>query len=219
MQILNVNSKLWWLVKADEIRASAGTPVVDAVKKVVETFAFVQVPTGLPGPNDGFHFQEGRFVHGDQITAVKEIVIFNDGLSIEVYSDTETNLALLSKFVELLQSLGARKPITPPVVILQSMIVVEFPSSIDKLAAHYNDISRMLSKEIGVPGQQQLRVVEFSIDPDTLPKELANFNPTVFRLERRQNEEYDKNRFYSFANTHTENHIHILEKIGSLITN
>jgi hypothetical protein len=219
MQVLTLNSKLWWLAKADEIRATAGTPAVHAIKAVVEAFEFAQAPTGLPGQNDGYHFLEGRFVHNGQTIAIKEIVIFGDGISIEIYSDTETNLALLRKFLELLETLGLRKPTTPPMVILQSMIVVEFPTAINKLAGHYEDISAVINKEIGIEGQHQLRVIEFGIDPVTLPKRLAPFNPTIFRLERRANEEYDKNRFYSFANTHTENHLHILQKVEQLISN
>ncbi len=219
MQILTINSKLWWLAKADEIRAMAGTPVVESIKKVVEAFQFAQAPTALPGPNDGYHFQEGRFVAGVQSVAIKELVTFGDGLSIEVYSDTETNLAVLEKFLELLGSMGWRKPITPAVIVLQSMIVVEYPTAINKLAAHYEEMSKVLNEEIDVEGQQQLRVIEFAIDPATLPKRLVKLNPTVFRLERRGNEEYDTNRFYSFANTHTENHLHILERIERLISN
>jgi hypothetical protein len=219
MQVLTVNSKLWWLVKADEVRAAAGLPAVNAIKKLVEVFEFAQAPTSLPGPNDGYHFQEGRFVVKDQSIAIKELVVFGDGLSIEIYSDTETNLAVLEKMLEIAATLGLRKPITPPLVILQSMIVVELPAAINKLAAHYNDLSATLNKEIGIEGQQQLRVIEFSIDPDALPKRLTKFNPTVFRLERRANEEYDTNRFFSFANTHTENHLHILEKVETRISN
>jgi hypothetical protein len=219
MRVVHVSSKLWWLATGDEIRAATGTPVVQAIKTVVQAFEFAQAPTGLPPPNDGYHFQEGRFLCKEKSVAIKDLGIFNDGISIEIYSDTETNLAFLDQVIQLFETLGMQRPTTPPRIILQSMIVLEFPGPINKLAAHYDELSTLIGKEIGIEGQQQLRVIEFAIDPAVLPRKVALLNPTVFRLERRVNEEYDKNRFYSFANTHTENHIHILDRVDRLISN
>jgi hypothetical protein len=218
MRLLSTDSKLWWLAKPDEIRASSGIPIVQAIKRIVEEFQFAQAPMTLPGPNDGYKFQEGRFVVEARPIAIKEFVIFNDGLSLEIYSDTNDNLRLLERVLEVGAELGLRKPISPPIQILQSLIVVDYPGPIDKLAANFETVSKTINEKIGIPGQHQLRAIEFAVDPASLPRQLVTLNPTVFRIERRINTEYELNRFFSFANTHTENHIYILEKIESLIS-
>jgi hypothetical protein len=217
MNILSADSKLWWLVKADEVRAVTGIPIVQVIRRLVEKFEFAQAPTSLPGPNDGYKFQEGRFVIEDRIIAIKELTIFSDGISIELLSTTEDNLRLLDVVREFGEEMGLRKPITPPIYILQSMIVVDFPHSIDKLAANFESVSKIINEKIGVEGEHHLRAIEFNIDQSTLPLRIAPFNPTVFRLERRVSTDYSANRFFSFANTHTENHLHILGQMEPLI--
>jgi hypothetical protein len=217
MNVLAADSKLWWLVKADEVRAVTGVPVVQFVRCLLERFEFVQAPTGIPGPNDGYKFQEGRFVLDGRSIAIKELTIFNDGISIDLSSNTEDNLRLLDAVIEVGEKMGLRKPITPPIFLLQSMIVVDYPRSINKLAANFEVVSKLINEKIGIEGQHQLKTIEFAIDPNTLPRRLTLFNPTTFRLERRVNAEYSTNRFFSFANTHTENHLHILGQLESLI--
>jgi hypothetical protein len=219
MNILSADSKIWWLVKADEVRAVTGIPIVQIVRRLVERFEFAQAPTSLPGPNDGYRFQEGRFVADGRSIAIKDLTIFSDGISIELLSNTEDNLRLLDVVREIGEEMGLRKPITPPIHILQSMIVVDFPHSIDKLATNFAFVSKLINEKIGIEGQHHLRAIEFNIDPSTLPLRLAPFNPTVFRLERRVSTDYATNRFFSFANTHTENHLHILSQLEPLISN
>src|ERR1700677_35745 len=158
MKVLTADSKVWWLAKADEIRATHGIPVMQGVKRLMEAFEFAQAPTGLPGPNDGYKFQEGRFAIGTRSVAIKELVVFGDGISIEAYSGTEDNLLIMERFLEVGTELGLRKPITPAVTILQSMIVFEYPGPINGLAGHYDDVSKLIGEKIGVAGQHQLRV-------------------------------------------------------------
>lgn len=217
MNILSTDSKLWWIVKADEVRAPTGTPIVHFIRRFVERFEFAQAPTGLPGPNDGYKLQEGRFVIGDRSIAIKEMTIFSDGISIELYSSTEDNLRLLDVVIQMGDEMGLRKPITPPIFLFQSMIVVDFPHSINKLAANFESVSKLINEKIGIEGEHQLRVIEFNIDPSTLPRRIVPFSPTTFRLERRVGVDYTANRFFSFANTHTENHLHILGQIEPLL--
>jgi hypothetical protein len=88
--------------------------------------------------------------------------------------------------------------------------------AIDKLTAHLEIVSKLLDEKIGVDGKHQLRAIDFAIDPDTLPRRLANLNPIAFRIERRRDVEYSLNRFFSFANATTSNHLVILEKLERL---
>ena len=127
--------------------------------------------------------------------------------------------AILAEVVIAQGPMGLREPQTPPNMVLQSMIVVDYEGSIDKLAGHFDVVSGLLDEKISIEGHHQLRAIEFAIDPATLPRRIAHLNPTVFRLERRLNTEYSSNRFYSFANTFTENHLSILEKLEDLISN
>jgi len=219
MNILSADSKVWWLVKADEVRAVSGIPIADAVKRFVVAFEFAQAPTRIPGPNEGYSFQEGRFAIDGQNFAIKELTLFSDGISVEAYTSTDNNLRCLEAAIRLGEEMGLRRPITAPIFLLQSMIVVDYEHAIDKLVFDFDVVSQLINTKIGVQGQHQLRVIEFAIDADTLPRPLAPFNPTTFRIERRVNTPYSKNRFFSFANTSTENHLFILEQFELFSSN
>jgi hypothetical protein len=216
MIVQSVESKIWWLIRADEVRAIGGIPIVRTVQRLVQQFEFAQAPTSLPGPNDGLKFQEGRFAINDRAVAIKEMIIFNDGVSIELYSTTEDNFRCLEVVLQVGTELGLRPPQTAPNVLLQSMIVVDFKASIDKIIGGFDDVSRLINENIGIEGKHHLRGFEFNIDPTTLPAKLAPFNPTVFRIERRLQVEYAANRYFSFANANTANHLVILEKLEAL---
>src|SRR5579872_1913985 len=113
MKVQSTDSKLWWLIKADEVRPVSGIPVVQAIKRFVERFEFAQAPTSMPGPNDGYKLQEGRIVIGGRTVAIKELTIYSDGISLEVYSNTDDNLACLDAVRDLGRELGLRDPQTP----------------------------------------------------------------------------------------------------------
>jgi hypothetical protein len=54
-------------------------------------------------------------------------------------------------------------------------------------------------------------MIEYTVDPTSVPP----LGSKVFRLERRANEPYSSNRWFSLANAKTEDHVKILGLIES----
>lgn len=210
MKIVSTDSKLWWLSVADEIRPLKGLPVVDAVGKFGEAFKFAARPTALPGPTDGYHFSEGSITVDDGSNiAIKEVAIFNDGLSVEVYSNTDDLLATLDKVLEVVRGIGFRVPTTQPRIVFNSFITVDLDGNMNRIINRYDPLSQLMSEVFGVETRPDAKVIEFGVDP----KLGTPLNSTSFRLERRMNTEYSINRYFSYANATTKDHLRLLEAV------
>lgn len=208
MKIQTFNSKIWWLSVADEIRPEKGVSVVDAVRRFSEAFQFAGVPAQLPAAADGYRFSEGAISVGDTKVAIKEVVIFNDGLSVEVYSHTEDAQEVLDKVLNVLRQLGFREPRSTPRTPLHSNVVFDLETAISPLVANFDPLSSFISEVLGAPGVE-LRGIDFSVDPKLAPA----FTPTSFKIEKRQDVLFSENRYFSYANTTTKNHLRLIEAI------
>jgi hypothetical protein len=206
---MTLQSKLWWLVKPDEIRPQKGIVVVDAVKRVAEAFKFAGVPMSLPGPNDGYTFREGGIPTADGPVAIREFTIFTDGISVEVYSSTNDLQLVLNQILDLMWELGFSEPVTPPKYMIQSMITFETDANLNNLAAAFDPITKAISEVTGAEAPHELKTIEYTVDSNIVPP----LGSKVFRLERRANEPFSSNRWFSFTNATTDDHIKILELI------
>jgi hypothetical protein len=209
MKVFTFQSKVWWLVKPDEIRPKKGFVVVDAVKLVAETFKFAGVPTSLPSPNDGYVFRAGGIVTDSGPVALHEFSIFNDGISVEVYSTTDDVFMALEQILNLMWSMGFSEPITSPKYMVQSMITFETDADLNKLATAFDPLTKAIAEITGAQAPHELRTIEYTVDPTSVPQ----LESRVFRLERRVNDPYSMHRWFSFANAKTRDHLRVLELI------
>jgi hypothetical protein len=213
LELITRESKVWWLALADEVRATRGIFIVDAIGKLAKEFQFSGVPTALPPPNEGLTFREGRMLVEDRQIVIGELVIYNDGATVRTYSTTGDSDLVLEKALAIGAELGLRKPITPPIHFYQSFLVFELSNSIDRIINGHEKLFYLLQQSMHLTSPAHLGALMFSVDPETLPKRVASINPTAFRIERRQDVPFDQNRYFSMANTSTETHIAILEEI------
>jgi hypothetical protein len=213
MKIFVTESKLWWLSVADELRAQRGMPIVDVVRRLTEVFKFAAGPNTLPGPNEGYKFQEGAALVDGSTIAIREVTFFNDGVSVDVYSNTEDCIAVLQQILATLREFGMREPKTEPNVVLNSRLVVELSGNLNKLVTAFDPMSVLMSEVFGVKGPCDARSIEFQMDPKLAPP----LNPTTFRIERRNETEHGQNRYFSFANTSTKNHVRLLEGVEGVL--
>ncbi len=212
MKILTISSKVWWLAKADELRPKKGAPIVDWVRRVVEAFRFAQAPVALPPPTEGMPFKEGAISTPDGVAAIRELTLYNDGLSVEMHSSSDDALIAVSAILTLLSELGMNEPITPPRFVFQSMLTFETESDLNRLAALYDPISAAIKQATGSELPHLLRTIEYTVDPKVAPP----FGSKVFRLERRNDEPYAAGRWFSFANATTQAHIELLGTVENL---
>lgn len=209
MKILTLASKVWWLAKSDELRAKKGLVVMDAVKLIMEKFKFAAAPPGLPGPGEGYVFRQGGVYLPGGAVGVPEFTVFTDGISLEIQSSTDDLLLALDEFLAVMWEMGLSKPITPPTVVLQSMITFDAEADLQRLLPAFDPIAKALAAVTGAQAPHQFKTIEYVVDPKIVPP----LGSKVFRLERRDNEPFSLNRWFSFCNSTTADHTGILERI------
>lgn len=182
---------------------------MDAVKSVMEAFVFAVGPPGLPGPTEGYVFKQGGVSLTGGRTEVREFTVFNDGLTLEIMSSTSDLEEALLQFLEMMWKLGFEKPVTEPRIVLQSMITCEMTSDVETLIPSFDPIASAIEKATGADAPHRLKSIEYTVDPKIVPP----LGSKVFRLDRRANEPYSANRWFSFANATTADHVRILELI------
>ena len=93
MKVHSIDSELWWIANADEIRSPRSFPLRESLQIVQETFGFFTLPTTLPTGNDGFAFQQGRLIGTDNdVVVIRQMVIYNAGIHISVAGSTERSM-------------------------------------------------------------------------------------------------------------------------------
>lgn len=185
---------------------------MDAVRSVMETFQFAASPPGLPGPADGYTFKEGGVSLKAGRTEVREFTVFNDGITLEVMSSTSDLLEALDQFLEVVWKIGFERPVTEPRIVLQSMITCEMIADVGVLIPAFNPIADAIAKATGAEAPHELKSIEYTVDPSAVPP----LGSKVFRLDRRINEPYKLNRWFSFANATSDEHVRILELIEQM---
>jgi hypothetical protein len=206
---------VWWIALADEIRPREGVPWQQMFAAIQKVFNFAEVPTKLPLPGQGYEFGEGSLKDGEALIAVNKLSIFNDGLNIQVPTDTGKAEQILQAAIEIFFSLGLREPVTPPLHYYLSNIVVDFEKSLDGFI--HSPILKIIAAAMPAEGNAHFCSLRVNFDPSTLPPRLGPINPTNFLIERRMGVPYDQNRYFCQANTTTEKHILLLQQIEKSI--
>ncbi len=141
--------------------------------------------------------------------AIQEFTIFNDGISLQVYSSTDDLFLTLDRVLELMGSIGLSEPITPPKLLIQSMITFETEANLNNLATAFDPLTKAIAEITGAAAPHELKTIEYTVDPKAVPQ----LESKVFRIERRANEPFELNRWFSFANATTRDHTRVLELI------
>lgn len=202
----------WLIVKADEVRAAAGLPVVPAIERVRTHFQFLSWPTTIPTPNSGYVFQQGAFNNKGKIIAITGLTIYADGIHVHTQSTTEDTDDVLAEVVTLLQDMGMRVPKAIIASYHVSTIVADFSKNINCLLTAFRSISSFIGdRDYKAP--LEVGLLSLYADATKLTKPFDGLNPTLFRIDRRVGVSFEENRYFSLANTTTEKHLEILNYI------
>jgi hypothetical protein len=217
MKLLTADGGVWWISKVDEVRAPNGISLQRIISAVRDTFNFSSIPTGVPKEGEAYAFGEGFLdANGDEIV-VRTMELYQNGLHIVTPGGTERADKVLRHTIELFSGLGMKYPESAPVQFYTSEIVVDLAKSLDSLIANYTVIRRLLEPNLPLARHVHLAAIALNADPKSMPLELVSINPTIFRIERRTGESYASNRYFSFANATTINHLAILEGLEKVV--
>lgn len=210
-------------VSVDDVMPRQGLLQRDLVDYLNKTYNFNQIPDTSPGqPAQPFlQFQSGEFVHEEKKLPIAALFVLPDGDVVNT-QDTTTSDIILNDFISRLDSeFGYRFGDAKTERLYASAIVVEpsekFVKSMEAISAIQAVVNDLID-----PGSRsyQLKRLSFSHDlaaQATQQVTVAGLIPPDFTIERRANEPFARNRFFSVAPLSTEAHIRMLEKIEKVI--
>jgi hypothetical protein len=213
MKVQTIDSQVWWIAHADEIRPVEGLDTATFFTEIAKALEFKDPPK--PGQNNvGAEFLNGFLRRDKEVISVPKLVIYNDGINVVVQGRSSGAEKALQIVLELAFSLGVRKPTTTPAHHYLSTIVVDFEKSLDLLVpqAFLKKISASAFRE-----NAQFLSIAFNADKTEVTGPFPALNPTSFSIGRRLEVPYDLNRYFSQAAMTTEAHLSLLEDLEGLI--
>lgn len=215
MNVITLDCERWALSHADEFRPVKGLSLYELVKGIAERYRFVSVPTTIPPPDSGLVFAEGALHRDDRIIQIKKLQVFPDGVNLAVASSSDDADVVWKDLREWAVSIGGRPDPKFAMEYHVSIIVCDFDHSIDVIINGSSQIMNLISSKLDVSATVHTNMISFNADR-TLLSGMAHVNPSLFKIERRAEVEYSKNRYFSMANMTTSNHISVLEFIEKI---
>jgi hypothetical protein len=215
MILHGIESELWWLANADEIRSPRGVSVQATFKLLSEAFHFFVMPTAI---SENYTFEQGRIGEGLDEIIIKQLVLYQSAVHLTISGQSDGADRVFDRLVELFTGLGVRHPTTPPVRFYRSTIICDFDKSIEPLFAKLEAMTSIIQAGLQTP-DVELRGsgIAYNADPLTLPRAIAQYNPTLFSINRKADVEFSKNRCTCFANMKTVDHLAALGAIEQLL--
>ncbi|WP_407119029.1 hypothetical protein [Bradyrhizobium sp. LMG 9283] len=207
MKIQRTEAQVWWIAIADELRPVRGIDSQLVIGGLQGLFGFPGPPARLE--NGGIEFADGRMSEGADQILITKIAAFEDGINIQVPTDSEDAEKVLQRTLAFFFSIGVRQPTTPPVHFYQSIVVADFEGSLEKF------FPSLLLKKISKALPVGLATSALSFSFNTDPLQIADarwrgINPSMFKIERRASIPYATNRYFCLANMSTADHIELL---------
>lgn len=213
MNLVAIQGEVWWLARPDDIRPVKGLSIHDVLKRLQETFSFASTPTALPEKDQGFSFREGVFRRAGDSIVIKNMELYDDGVHLKVDSSTDDADVVFAELRSIMLSMGA-KPVDKPLLHYHvSTIICDFVNDISGIIKEFIELQENISARLDFPAQVGLRGLHFQADPSTLPPREAKINPTMFRIEPRNDTPLAERRYFSIANMVTDRHLDILAMI------
>jgi hypothetical protein len=192
----------------DEIRPVRGLDAPKLASALQTTFSFLSAPNEPKG--GGLEFLNGRFAAGDHYILITKLAIFNDGINIQVPTNTDDAELVLQRALALALELGVRRPASEPLHFFQSTIIADFETSLEGIIP--GALLKKISKAMPIAGESQLLNIATNFDATTIADgRWRGINPTVFRIDRRASVPYELNRYFCVANTTSSDHIDLLK--------
>lgn len=208
-------SRIIYLTKV--VRPAGQTYLPDAVTKLLQRYSFAKYPSVDDLSREVSSFGIGKF---DDIQ-IDEFNIYADGVIVAARAPTEKLDAFLAdvfswaeKELGMVQAATAR-----PEKFIESSIVVKSAKDLAFALAPKTEAIEILNSAFAnrAADGDPYRLSGFLIDCDPI-QYLGRRKPMRFAVERRVNEPYSENIFFSHAPLHTAEHVKLLAKLENLST-
>lgn len=207
MKIQNTESQVWWIALPDEIRPVRGLDGSTLAARIQSLFGFPTPATEIKG--GGIEFLNGRLADFDGDILISKLAAFNDGLNINVPTNTSDAKKVLEASLASLFELGVRRPISGALQFYQSTIIADFEAPLENIFP--KSLLKKVSAAMPIAGESSLLSIGTNFDATVITDpRWRGINPTVFRIDRRASMPYDLNRYFCLANMESDAHIEIL---------
>ena len=216
MNLVTIESEIWWIARADDIRPVKGLTIHKFIKALRESFNFASVPVALPAEGQPFVFKEGFLEHDGNSIPIKLLENYIDGTHIKVNSSDDADI-VFQKFREVAIALGVKQNVKPLLTYHVSAVTIELDNSINNYIRHFSNLSNLLSEHLDVRAAVNVQNISLSADPAQLPPLTSKLNPTAFRLETRLGTGPHERRYFSVAHMTTSNHLKVLGAVNTML--
>jgi hypothetical protein len=196
----------------------AGLAIRDLLAAIKDRYGFAKAPIHEHDRTEkgALAFEGGVFFYNDVSLSVT-LTIFSDGLVAETTSDTDNTRAFLEDLRELVIASGYSLP--EPSSIregLVSSVVVETETPLTLLNPKLEVLVKIIeAKTKTLDGKfRDYELAEISIATEDSNKALA---PASFKFERRIDQPFDLNRYFSQAPLGTKDHMDLLEVFETIL--
>ncbi len=201
----------------EEVRPSAGLYVPDLIRLVNERYGFVTSPT-TDSITNGAVFQNGRLISGNKKINIPTLGIYNDGISVSAFDTDIAEFIVEDVVTWAIDTLGIRQPVTKPITLIESHVIVRFYHSIDRVVKIIQKMKPLLETAYSQTYERDFQIglsnIGMSADPSTVPPQLAPPGAPYradFSIGRRLGRPWSENRYFCMAPLRTKKHIEILE--------
>jgi len=207
------NGQTFQLLATEDVRPPSGLYWPDFSRLIIDRYGFVVSPSMDEILKDGAKFAHGRLIRDGKLIEIKEFNVYSDGIIVITWNTDDSNTVLDDFASWTVESLGFRQPVFLRPRRFQSSVIIEFDFSVDSILTPFQELvdqfSRIIQDEQGITAAPTASRIAFSIDPAVLPR----FMSFEFRLERRANSLPSQNRYFSFANLSTSQHLELLAQL------
>jgi hypothetical protein len=207
MKVQSTDAQAWWIALPDEIRPVRGIDGPKLAAGVQSIFSFPSPPSEMQG--GGAEFLNGRLANGDHDILISKLALFNDGINIQVPTNTDDAEIVLQRALAFVFDLGVRRPTSGAQHFYQSTVIADFECPLESILP--SALLRKISKAMPIAGDSNLLNISTNFDASKIADgRWRGINPTVFRIDRRASVPYDLNRYFCLANMKSPDHIEIL---------
>lgn len=210
--ISNEFGRIIVIYNRDEVMPEGGYYLPDIIELFTERYKFVKSP--IPGNENGgldIKFETGQIKSNGREINIKEMIIYDDGLTI-VTSNTDSAKDVLEDVMEWLgPKIGLREPLSGPLTGLENHVVVDFDNPITKILDPFKILKSSFEGAMTIQYKQPVECYFTSFGIGADPSDPVKAPKAQFSISRRVGAPYTENRFYCVAPLSTSDHHNLLQ--------
>ena len=197
----------------DEIVPQTGIHMPDLIRLVAERYSFGIRAELADIAKAGATFEQGRLISGNKKLNIQNLAIHSDGIWVTA-ADTQSAEFILDDVITWAwEAFGFREPITPPVPVFESHVIVEFERSIESALKIFDDLKEAFEAALRNTYERDIPVHLSRIGVGGDPLSVSYPLKSEFVIERRIGRPFSENRYFSLAPLPTPAHIALLERL------